>query len=330
MRILVCLLFICTHISLLAQDTFSIVAMDPETGEVGSAGASCVDLFNFFGLTDDFLGQLVPGKAAINTQAYYYAANQENALDQIMSGSTPQETLDWLLFNDVTLSPQFRQYGIVASVEDSIQAAAFTGSSTDDYKGHIVGPNYAIQGNILLGPTVLSSMEEAFLEEEGDLACKLMAAMQGANIIGADGRCLQNGTSSLFAFLKVAQPDDTFGNPSFLVSVRTPDGAGIEPIDSLQTLFDLEKVCLPSSVDKGIENPIRLYPNPFSDRIQLEGDKDSYTGDVEFWDLATGSNHYSKSIIDNTIDTRDLKNGLYLLRFKYNGEVIYKRMLKTN
>ena len=52
MRILVCFLFVCLYISLSAQDTFSIVAMDEETGEVGSAGASCVDLFNLGGLSD--------------------------------------------------------------------------------------------------------------------------------------------------------------------------------------------------------------------------------------------------------------------------------------
>ena len=58
------ILFFLIH-SLAAQDTFSIVAMDPETGEVGSAGASCVDLSNFFGLSDHFLGDLVPGQAGV-------------------------------------------------------------------------------------------------------------------------------------------------------------------------------------------------------------------------------------------------------------------------
>lgn len=330
MRILVCLLFICTHISLLAQDTFSIVAMDEETGEVGSAGASCVDLFNFGGLTDHFLGELVPGQAAINTQAYYIPANQDNALNQILSGNTPQGTLDWLLFNDVNLSPQFRQYGIVAMVDDSIQAAAFTGSNTDDYKGHVVGPNYAIQGNILLGPVVLQQMETAFLEAEGDLACKLMAAMQGANIVGADGRCLQNGTSSLFAFLKVAQPDDEFGDPSFLVSVRTPNGAGIEPIDSLQILFDQEKDCIPSSTKESTGNSLDLFPNPFNDQIILNDKEGDYSGFAEIWDLPSGARHYTKPVVDNVIDTRDLENGLYLIRLENKGEVIYKRMLKRN
>ncbi|HQW25226.1 MAG TPA: hypothetical protein PLV75_04695, partial [Saprospiraceae bacterium] len=62
--------------SLSAQDTFSIVAADSTTREVGSAGASCVDLFAA-GLADpSFLGQLLPDTGAINTQAFYLPTNQ--------------------------------------------------------------------------------------------------------------------------------------------------------------------------------------------------------------------------------------------------------------
>ena len=64
------MLFIITSIiNGISQDTFSIVAMDPITGEVGSAGASCVDLDANNLPTDDFLGELFPGLGAINSQA---------------------------------------------------------------------------------------------------------------------------------------------------------------------------------------------------------------------------------------------------------------------
>ena len=86
-------------------------------------------------------------------------------------------------------------------------------------------------------------MESRFLAEEGDLACKLMAALQGANIVGADTRCAANGTSSLFAFVKVAQPADAMNSPSFIASVRTPNNSGIEPIDSLQSIFSQMHTC---------------------------------------------------------------------------------------
>ncbi len=94
-----------------AQDTFSIVAVDSVTGEVGSAGASCVDLFNFSGITNDFLGELFPGVGAINTQAWYNQTNQMNARNRMNAGDTPSEIIDWLVVNDVTNQPELRQYG---------------------------------------------------------------------------------------------------------------------------------------------------------------------------------------------------------------------------
>ena len=63
-----------------------------------------------------------------------------------------------------------------------------------------------------------------------------MSAMQGANVVGADSRCAANQSSALFAFLKVAAPTDSI--PSLSLGLRTHGGAMIEPIDSLQTLFN--------------------------------------------------------------------------------------------
>ena len=244
MKKLLILIFIILFVKdVISQDTFSIVAIDSITGEIGSAGASCVDMFTTGIPTNDFLGQIIPNVGAINTQAYYIPANQTNATNRMNIGDTPDQIIDWLVANDVQSTPEFRQYGIVAMVNGSPQAAAHTGASTNDYKNHIIGANYAIQGNILLGQQVLDSMETRFLNETGDLSCKLMAALQGANMPGADIRCGVNGTSSLFAFVKVAQPTDIFGSPSFNISVRTHSNSNIEPIDSLQVIFDLSTTC---------------------------------------------------------------------------------------
>ena len=244
MKKLLLIIFIILFIKdAISQDTFSIVAIDSITGEVGSAGASCVDMFTTGIPTNDFLGQLIPNVGAINTQAYYIPANQTNATNRMNMGDTPSQIIDWLVANDVQSTPEFRQYGIIAMVNGSPQAAAYTGTSTDNYKNHIIGDNYAIQGNILLGQEVLDSMEARFMNESGDLTCKLMAALQGANMTGADTRCSGNGTSSLFAFIKVAQPTDIFGSSSFNISVRTNSNSNIEPIDSLQIIFDLSYSC---------------------------------------------------------------------------------------
>ena len=244
MKKLLLIIFIILFVKdVISQDTFSIVAIDSITGEVGSAGASCVDMFTTGIPTNDFLGQLIPNVGAINTQAWYIATNQTNATNRMNMGDSPSQIIDWLVLNDVQSMPEFRQYGIVAMVNGSPQAAAYTGTSTDNYKNHIIGDNYAIQGNILLGQEVLDSMEARFLNESGDLTCKLMSALQGANMVGADTRCSGNGTSSLFAFIKVAQPIDIFGSPSFNISVRTNSNSNIEPIDSLQIMFDLSYNC---------------------------------------------------------------------------------------
>lgn len=236
-------LLTCITIQSFSQDTFSIVAVDPVTGEVGSAGASCVDVSNFGTNDASFLGELFPGVGAINTQASYNTTNQANARNRMNAGQTPSQIIQWLVNNDVSNQPQYRQYGIAALVNGQAQSAGYTGSSTMNYKNHITGPNYAIQGNILLGQQILDNMEAGFLNEPGDLSCKLMAALQGANVVGADTRCASNGTSSLFAFLKVAQPNDQFGSPSFSIAVTTSNGQGIEPIDALQNKFDNQHTC---------------------------------------------------------------------------------------
>ena len=117
------------------------------------------------------------------------------------------------------------------------RAAAFTGDNCMDWKGHIVGPNYAIQGNILLSKAILTGMEEGFLGTEGSLAEKLMAAMQGANVAGADARCLDEGVSSRSVFLRVAYPgDDPEDLTLDIVVAITP--FGVEPIDVLQEEFN--------------------------------------------------------------------------------------------
>ena len=327
-QILIVLLIACTALTLNAQDTFSIVAVDSATGEVGSAGASCVDLFQTSLPTDDFLGQLIPNVGAINTQAFYLPANQTNATTRMNLGETPSEIIDWLIANDVQSQPQFRQYGIAAIINGSPEAAAHTGTSTDDYKNHIVGPNYSIQGNILLGQEVLDSMEARFLSEPGDLACKLMAALQGANMVGADTRCSANGTSSLFAFLKVAQPTDVFGNPSLNVSVRTADNSGIEPIDSLQTKFNLVHDCnaLGLLETGDFQTFFSVYPNPASDQITIRN-KTAATYKLFLLDVA-GKVVYEDSIESSKqLFVSQYERGTYFLKITNDTRTLIEKIV---
>lgn len=330
MKVIFSAIFLITSIPLVfSQDTFSIVAVDSITGEVGSAGASCVDLIGFPGMTDHFLSELFPGVGGINSQASYSASNQSNARTRMNLGDTPAEIIDWLEANDVSGTPETRQYGIVRLVDESPQTAGYSGAETFAYSNHISGLNYAIQGNILLGAAVLDSMEARFLRAEGDLACKLMAAMQGANMVGADTRCAENGTSSLFAFLKVAQPDDDFGAPSFVVSVRTADGDGIEPIDSLQRLFDAEHSC---AVTGGLDEfypenvAFKLYPNPANEVLNLMVN-DNLTYTVEILNMS-GQVMLVEEGNTQIIDISGLDKGTYSLRLVHPTGVFLQKFTK--
>jgi uncharacterized Ntn-hydrolase superfamily protein len=295
-------------ISLQAQDTFSIVAVDPETGEVGAAGASCID-------TDDcggcggviIISGLIPGRGGMNSQAYACLpnVNLQNGIEQLNIGSSPEEAMNWVVNNDACISggitsnnSAYRQYGFADLDENNVpRTAAFTGTSTDDYAGHITGENYAIQGNILLGEEILTEMEQGFLNTEGSLADKLMAALQGANVPGADTRCLPAGISSKSAFIRVAKPDDELGDLFLEINVPiVPEG--VEPIDTLQTLFDEWKAIQISS-NENIDNQsfIHVFPNPTKGDFTIEISENKFSPNmtISLYDVE-GKNIFTQSM----------------------------------
>ena len=142
-----------------SQDTFSIIAIDTITGEIGGAGASCIDETAIpTGVL--IINDIIAGRGGIHTQASWVSANQQNAHNRMVEGLSPQEIINWLVANDVQNNPAVRQYGIVdTDAQGHPRSAAFTGQNCYNYKNHILGPNYSIQGNILLGQHILDSME---------------------------------------------------------------------------------------------------------------------------------------------------------------------------
>tara|TARA_B110000116_G_scaffold90569_1_gene78807 strand:+ start:380 stop:1237 length:858 start_codon:yes stop_codon:yes gene_type:complete len=209
--------------------TFSIVAVDLDNGQVGSAGASCIG-------GSIIISDIHPGVGAIHTQSYWSGYNQLMASDLMDNGLSPDEIIDYIVENDVSNNPLIRQYGIV-DLYDGGRSAAYTGDNCMDYKNHILGQTYAIQGNILINEEVLINIENNFNSTTGTLADKLMAALQGANIPGADSRCLDNEISSLSAFIRVANPMDD--EDAFLLDLNINNTSNNqEPIDLLQELYN--------------------------------------------------------------------------------------------
>lgn len=248
-----------------AQDTFSIVAVDPLTGQVGSAGASCI-------AGSIILSDVHPGRGVIHTQSFYLAANQIYARSLMNMGLSPEQIRDSLIAHDAQGNPTVRQYGIVDLIGGG-RTAAYTGINCFDYKNDILGPTYAIQGNILLGQQILDSMQARFLRATGTLADKMMAALQGAKVVGADTRCTGRNTSSISAFIRMGRPQDTLGTLYLDLNVNnTP--VGRDPIDSLQILYNN---WLTSIKNISTEIPISIelyqnYPNPFNPNTNIKFD----------------------------------------------------------
>ena len=245
LKISVVILSVLISLKVSAQDTFSIVAVDTVTGEIGSAGASCVGPFG--GVGAFILSDVIEGIGAIHTQASYLAANQQNAHNRMLEGLSPQEIIDWLVANDVQANPLVRQYGIVDLTRNG-ESAAYTGVNCMDYKNHVTGPGYAVQGNILLGQIIIDTMQTMYLLTSGEpLADRLMKTLQAAKIIGADTRCAVRGTSSQSGFVKVVRIGD--GTTPYLQIVVPDTPVGTDPIDVLRGQFDDWKESLYTIVD---------------------------------------------------------------------------------
>ena len=221
------LIIVSTRI-LVSQDTFSIVAVDTITGEVGSAGASCIQ-------GSIIISDIHPGVGAIHTQSYWNAINQDSAASLMDQGYSPQNIIDWLVENDAENNPAIRQYGIIDLI-DGGRSAGFTGENCFDFKGHKLGENYAIQGNILLGQSILDDMEAAFLTQYGTFEEKLMASLMAANVTGADTRCTPYGTPAISAFIRVADPDNSEDSLYMDINVNNAP-LTLNPLDSLNVLY---------------------------------------------------------------------------------------------
>lgn len=321
-------------VSIKAQDTFSIIAVDPVTGDIGSAGATCISSAGGSNIAD-IITDIIPGRGGVNSQAYVCIPNinLENAIIQMEAGLSPSEIIDYLLLNDACSSqnfnPEYRQYGIVdLDSNGDPRSAGWTGSLTDDYKEDRQGSNFSIQGNILLNQSVIDNMEANFMSTPGTLADKLMAALQGANFPGADSRCLSAGTSSRTAYLQVYHADDQPNDPYIRLIVPV-QASGIEPIDILQDMYD----DLLAVEENDLMGKLKLAPNPASSSMTLTLDPSILITGYEIINvggkklLTTSLEQRSK--LEHQIEVTSFQSGIYFLKVKsQEGDIVLKFVKK--
>ncbi|MGK0385668.1 MAG: putative Ntn-hydrolase superfamily protein [Patiriisocius sp.] len=301
--ILTCALLALTSL-IQAQHTFSIVAVDPVTGEIGSAGATCLDIDDLNGEEGALvISDIILGIGSINTQAFWSPINQVAARERMEMGDSPQEILDWLETNDPAPgNASSRQYGVVdllGGPGGAPRSAGFTGNTNSPVANHITGPNYSIQGNILISQEVLDDMETGFLNTPGTLADKLMGAMQGAKRIGADSRCTNNQTSSKSAFLRVANVADLYTNYGHLKTDLNVSKTAFaeDPIDVLQTTYDFYLANSGTTCTDTITS--FPYEESFETNLGLWTQNDfdlSHVGNTDFdWTRASGATETSST-----------------------------------
>ena len=201
--------------------TFSIVAADLATGDLGIAVAS------------KFLacGAVVPwaaaGAGAVATQSFSNTAYGPDGIRMMRDGLSAGEALARLIGDDA--DRDLRQVGLVDARGG---AAAHTGAGCHAWAGHCVGEGFACQGNILVGKETVDAMAATFQGTTGDLAHRLAGALAAGESAGGDRRGRQ--ASALY----VVRPNGGYGGMNdVLVDLRVDDRP--DPVKELRRLLGL-------------------------------------------------------------------------------------------
>jgi len=203
--------------------TFSIVARDPATGELGVAVQS-----HWFSV-----GPIVPwieaGVGAIATQSFVDPSYGKLGLDLIRAGRSAPDALKALVAGDP--ASDVRQ---VAMIDAQGRVAAHTGAKDIQAAGHKVGVNYSVQANLMLNDSVWPSMSRAFESSKGDLADRMLAALDAAQAAGGDIRGRQSAALIVVTGKPTGKPwiDRTF-------DLRVDDHP--EPLKELRRLVVLQR-----------------------------------------------------------------------------------------
>ena len=203
--------------------TYSIVARDPATGELGVAVQS-----HWFSV-----GTGVPwaeaGVGAVATQSFIDPSYGKLGLDLMRAGRSAPDALKALLAGD-----EARDVRQVAMIDAQGRVTAHTGAKDIPAAGHKVGENYSVQANLMLNDKVWPAMAQAFENTKGDLAERMMAALEAGQAAGGDIR----GKQSAALIVVTGKPT---GRPwaDRVFDLRVDDSA--EPLKELRRLVTLQR-----------------------------------------------------------------------------------------
>ncbi|MEE8291517.1 MAG: DUF1028 domain-containing protein [Candidatus Tectomicrobia bacterium] len=203
--------------------TYSIIARDPQTGQLGEAVQSKA-----------FAGgnRAMTARGGLAIIAHQAAANPLYGvlgLQLLSRGLSPEKALEAMLRSDQTRD---RQQVSILDIQG--RSAAWTGKGARDWKGHKCGADYCAQGNILVGPEVLEALARSFESSSGPLAERLVDALDAAQAAGGDARGMQS--AALLVVKPIATTDD-FDDRA--VDLRVDDSR--TPLKELRRLLNLQR-----------------------------------------------------------------------------------------
>jgi uncharacterized Ntn-hydrolase superfamily protein len=200
--------------------TYSVVARDPATGDLGVAVQS-----HWFSV-GSIVSWARPGVGAVATQSIAEPAYGPRLLDRLATGERPRAALDAELAADERA--RFRQ---VAAVDAAGHVAVHTGDSCIPFAGHVEGDGFGAQANMMATEEVWPAMARAFDAAEGSLPRRLMAALDAAETAGGDIRGRQSA-----AMLVVPATGEAWRRT---LDLRVEDDR--EPLEELRRLLDLRE-----------------------------------------------------------------------------------------
>lgn len=200
--------------------TYSIIAHDPETGALGGAVQT-----HQIGV-GRLIPFILPGVGVVASQSLVNLSYGSIALQMLKEGISPQRIIDGLTATDP--NAKRRQ---VAVINSEGVAAAFTGEGCIREFGHYVGDNYSVQANMMTKTTVIDAMREAFESAEGDLAQRMLAALQAAQAEDGDIRGMQS------AALKVVPGRRDAQDWNSIYDIRVDEHAN--PVEELARLVNI-------------------------------------------------------------------------------------------
>lgn len=203
--------------------TYSIVARDPNTGELGVAVQS-----HWFSV-GPIVAWAEAGVGAVATQSFVEPNYGKLGLDMMRVGKSAPDTLRALLAGD-----EGREVRQVAMIDAQGRVDAWTGKNDIQAAGHIVGKNYSVQANLMMNDKVWPAMSAAFENTKGDLVERMLAALDAAQAAGGDIRGKQSAALIVVRGKPTGQAwkDRTF-------DLRVDDSP--EPLAELRRLVKLQR-----------------------------------------------------------------------------------------